>query len=131
MNTLFNNNAGRKRGKYDRKIHKAMRILVDIYQTNKKLFVTVQPKPVCKLEFSDNLWMTFIDKPQLCMVVLEIITFRVYTILVHKWKHVIVPNDILSFNEELELNSTSIIELLSIHESSHEESIVIFIKIKT
>ena len=35
--------------KYDRNIHKAMIIPVDIYQTNKKLFITVQPKNACKL----------------------------------------------------------------------------------
>ena len=44
MNTFFNNSYGRKRRKYDINIHKAMIITVDIYQTNRKLFVKVQPK---------------------------------------------------------------------------------------
>ena len=36
-------------------------------------------------------------------------------------------DDIITFNEELEFLSTSIIELVIIDESSHEEEIVIFI----
>ena len=44
MNTLFNNNYGRKRSKYDRNIHKAMVNPDNIYQTNKTLFVTFQQK---------------------------------------------------------------------------------------
>ena len=54
--------------------------------------------------------------------------FKIYNILVKKWKHRICPNDIISFNEELELNSTSIIELVNINDYSHEEAIVIYIK---
>ena len=57
----------------------------------------------------------------------SIITFHIYIILVTKWKHIIVPNDIFTFNEELEILSMSVIELVYIDESSHEESIVIFI----
>ena len=41
---LFKNKNGIKRGKCDRNIHKAMRINFNIYQTNKKLFVTVNQK---------------------------------------------------------------------------------------
>ena len=55
MNTLFQNNHGRKRSKHYKNIHKAMIIPVDIYQTNKKLFVTVLPKNACKLEYADYL----------------------------------------------------------------------------
>ena len=44
MNTLFENNDGRKRRRRDKKIHKAMQITVNFYQTNKTFFVTVQPK---------------------------------------------------------------------------------------
>ena len=44
INTLFDTNYERKRRICDRIIHKAMRITVDIHQTNKKLSVTVQPK---------------------------------------------------------------------------------------
>ena len=44
MNTLFNNNDGRKRRKYDINIHKAMIIPDNIYQTNEKSFVKVQQK---------------------------------------------------------------------------------------
>ena len=35
-------------------IHKAMQIPVDIYQTNKKLIVAVQPKNACKLKFAGH-----------------------------------------------------------------------------
>ena len=47
----------------DKSIHKAMRILVEIYHTNKTFFVKVQPKNVCKLGFADNLWQPFLDQP--------------------------------------------------------------------
>ena len=45
-------------------IHKATIIQYGIFQTNFKLFVTVHPKNACKLEFSDHLWLRFIDQPQ-------------------------------------------------------------------
>ena len=51
-----------------------MRIPVNIYQTNKKLFVVVQPKNACKLGFSDHLWLPFLDQPQSKIVVFAIIT---------------------------------------------------------
>ena len=54
MNTLFNNNDERNKIRCDRNIHKDILNPVDIYQTNKRLFVTVQPKHTCKLEFSDH-----------------------------------------------------------------------------
>ena len=44
MNTLFKNNYGIKIRKYDMNIHKAMRITDGIFQTNKKLLVTIRPK---------------------------------------------------------------------------------------
>ena len=47
--------------------------------------------------------------------------------MVSKLNHGIVPDDIITFNEELEFLSTSIIELVNIDESSHEQVIVIFI----
>ena len=56
-----------------------------------------------------------------------IINFQIYNILVLKWKHEIVPIDIFTFNEELEFLSTSIIELINIDESSHENKIVILL----
>ena len=64
MNTLFKTNDERTRSRCDRNIHKVVRITVDVHQTNIKLFVTVQPKNACKLEFSDHLWIPFIDQPQ-------------------------------------------------------------------
>ena len=73
------------------------------------------------MDFSDHLWLPFIDQTQSEIVVFAIITFQIYQILVQKWKHGIGPNDVLSLNEQLELNSSSIIELVNIHESSHKE----------
>ena len=75
-----------------------MRILVDISQTNKKLFVTFQPKNTCKLELTDHLWITYRDEPQSDIVVFTIINFQIYNILVQNWKHGIVPKAILPFN---------------------------------
>ena len=42
-----------------------------------------------------------------------------------KWKNGIYPNDINTFNEELESPSTSMIELTKNVEASHKEKIVI------
>ena len=92
------------------------------------MFVTVQPP--CKLEFADHLWLPFLDQPQSDILVSVIITFQIHNILEKNWKHVIGPNDIIPFNEELDLNSTSIIDLVNIHESFHEEVIIILIKNK-
>ena len=55
MNTLFKTNDEIKRRRCDKIIHKAMRITVDIHQTNKKFSITVQSNNACKLEFSDHL----------------------------------------------------------------------------
>ena len=46
--------------------------------------------------------------------------------MVTKQKDVIVPNDIITFNEQLEFLSSLILELVNIYESSHEEAIKIF-----
>ena len=104
-----------------------MEIPVNIYQRTKKLFVKIQPKNACKLEFADNLSITFLDQPQYVSVVFAIINFHIYNILITKWKHEIGPNDIIKFNEELEFLSTSTIELVNINESSPEEAAIIFI----
>ena len=100
-NTLFKANDERKRRRYDKITHKAMRIPVDINQTNKKFSITVQPKNACKLEFVDHLWLPFIYQPQSDIIVFAIINFQIYNILVTKWKHGIVPDDIITLNEEL------------------------------
>ena len=52
-------------------MQKDVRIPVDIYQTNKKFFVTVQPINACKLGFSDHLWMPFIYHPYSDTVVFQ------------------------------------------------------------
>ena len=59
-----------------------MRITFDIHQTNKKFYVTVQPKNAYKLEFVDHLCLPFLDQPQSNIVVFELITFQTYNILV-------------------------------------------------
>ena len=50
-------------------IHKAMRILDSIFQTNNKLFVMVRPKNACKLEIFGHLWLPFLDQQQSDIVV--------------------------------------------------------------
>ena len=40
-----------------------MRIPIDIRE-KKYICVTVQPKNECKLEFSDQFWLPFLDQPQ-------------------------------------------------------------------
>ena len=63
MNTMFKKNNGRKIRKLNMNKHKAMRIHNRICQNIKKLFVTVNPRNVCKMEFSDHLWLPFLDQP--------------------------------------------------------------------
>ena len=101
-------------------IHKAMIIPDGLFQTNKKLFVVIHPRNVCKVEFAGHLWLPFLDKPQSHVVVFTIITFQIDNILVTKWKHGIGTNDIIIFNGELNPLSTSIIELVNIDQSSYE-----------
>ena len=79
-NTLVKNNDGRKRSKYYRNTHKAMIFPVSVYQLNKKLYVIVQHKKECKLEFVDHLWLPFLDQPHLDIVVFEIIDLQIYDI---------------------------------------------------
>ena len=98
---MFKTVKERKRRRCDIIIHNAIRILVDIHETNKKFSVTVQPKNACKLEFVDHLWLPFIYQPQSDIIVFAIINFQIYNILVTKWKHGIVPDDIITLNEEL------------------------------
>ena len=62
--------------------HKSMIIPDVIVQTNQKLFATINPKNACKLEFSDHLWLPFLDQPQSDVKVFAIITFHIYNILV-------------------------------------------------
>ena len=60
---LFNTKDEGKRKICDLKIHKAIRIPVDIHERNRTFTVTVQPKSACKLEFVDHLWIPFIYQP--------------------------------------------------------------------
>ena len=78
-----------------------MQIPVDIHENNKKFTVTFQPKNACKLEFVDHLWVPFLDQSQSDIVVFAVITFQIYHILLSKWKHGIVPIDIIKFNNKL------------------------------
>ena len=109
MKMLFKAKDVGKRRVCDRKIHKAVIFCIESYERNKKFTVTVQPKKAYKLEFVDHLWLSFLDQPQSDIVVFTIITFQIYNILVLKWKHLIYPIDIITFNEELEFLSTPII----------------------
>ena len=77
--------------------------------------------------FTYHLWLPFLDQPQSDIVVFAIRTFHIYNILVKKCKHVIGPNDIITFSQELEFISESIIELVNNDEYSHEEAVLIFI----
>ena len=82
MNMLFKNKEKRKIRRFYINIHKAMQIHVTMYPTNKKLFVTVQPKNTFQLELADHLWLPFLDQPQSNIVVFSIIIFQVYNIMV-------------------------------------------------
>ena len=75
-----------------------MKTTVEIYQRTKKLFVTVQPKNSCKLEFADKLWIPFHDQPQSDIVVFAITNVNTYYILLKRWKRGKGPNEISTFN---------------------------------
>ena len=68
---MFKANNERKRRMRDKNIHEAMGIHVDIHQTKKKFYFTVQPKNAFKLEFADHLWLPFIDQPQYDIVLFQ------------------------------------------------------------
>ena len=104
-----------------------MQIPVDIYQMTEKFFAAVQPKNARKLEFADHSWLPSFDQPHSGIVVFAMINFHTYNIIVTRWKHGIGPNYIITINEELEFISTSMIELVNIDKSLHEEDILIFI----
>ena len=46
-----------------------MRIIVNIYQTNKKVVCYCSTKNACKSEFEYHLWLPFIDQTQSDIVV--------------------------------------------------------------
>ena len=79
------------------------------------------------MEFAHHLWPPYLDQIQSEIVVFSILSFQIYNIIVTEWKYGISTNDIITFNGELEFLSTSIIELVNIDESLHENSIVISI----
>ena len=66
------------------------------------------------MELSDHLWLPFLDQPKSDVLVFDIINIYINIIVVTKWKYAILTNDLIQFNEELEVLSTSIIELVNI-----------------
>ena len=83
------------------------------------------------MKFADHLWLPFLDQPQLESVVFAMINFQIYHILVSKWRSEIGTIDIITFNEDSEFISSSIIEIISIDESLHENEILIFLTKRT
>ena len=71
------------------------------------------------MEFSDYLWIPFLDQPQSDNIYFPIIIFQIYNIVVKEWKYGVDPNDINKSSKELEFLPTSFIELVIIDESSH------------
>ena len=104
-----------------------MQVPVNFYKITNVFFVTFQLTNACRLVCIDHLWLTFLEPNQYDIVLFEIITLHIYNIIVTKGQHGIGHNYIIALNESLEFISTSIIELVNIGESSHEEAIVIFI----
>ena len=101
IHMLFVNKNRIERRICDKYIHKDMWLPINIYQRNKKLFVTVKSKKAYKLEFSDHLCLPFLVQHQLDILVFAIITFHIHNIIVPNWKHGICHNYIITFNEEL------------------------------
>ena len=80
-----------------------MRISDHISQTNEKVYVAVNPKNACKFEFSNHSWVPFIDQIHSDVIFFAIISFQIHINLVTEWKHRICPNDIITFNQKLEM----------------------------
>ena len=95
--------------------HKAMRIPDRIYQNNKNLFVAINPRNACKMEFSGHLWLPFPDQLQSDVVVFAIIYFGVYKNLLTAWKHGTSSTDLITLNETFDNLSTAIVELTHIY----------------
>ena len=51
---------------------------------------------VCKIEFSNHLWLQFLDQTQSYVVVFTVIYSDIYKILVTEWKYGISTNDIIT-----------------------------------
>ena len=79
---MFKNNNATKKGKLNMNIDKTMRISDGSPHNNKKLYVTVNTKPSCKLEFLDHLWLPFIGQPQSDVIVFAMISLYIYKIIV-------------------------------------------------
>ena len=92
--------------KLNKNKHKAVIIPDRIFQTNKKLFVMVNRRYACKLEFDNHLLLTFLYQPQSDVVVFAIIYFRIHKNLVKEQKNGISTNDIIKSNEKMENVST-------------------------
>ena len=60
---MFKMNNAKKTGKFDINRHNAMRIPDGIFQTHKKLFLSVNPNKICKLESAGHLWLQYNDRP--------------------------------------------------------------------
>ena len=55
--------------------------LLTHFKNNKKLLVTVDPQNVLKMKFADNLWLPFLDQPQLDVVLFAIFSLTFTKIL--------------------------------------------------
>ena len=69
LNMLFKTKDVIKISRCDRKIHKSIRIPVEVHEINKRFTVTVQPRNACKLEFIYHLWLPVLDQPKSDIVV--------------------------------------------------------------
>ena len=76
IKTMFMKTNEIKISKINMNEHKAIIISYRVYQTNKKLFVAVNPNVIFRLESADNLCLPFIDRPQSDVVAFTIIFVR-------------------------------------------------------
>ena len=72
MKTMLRKQIGRKISKLNMNKCKAVSIPERIFQNNNKLFVTINPRNACKLEFSDHLWLPILEQPNPDIVIFAI-----------------------------------------------------------
>ena len=70
---------------------------------------------------------TFLYQTQSYVVLFVIISFVVYKYMVTKQKRGISIHNRVTFNSSLEKLSISIVDIINIYKSSHEDGVVIFI----
>ena len=84
---------------------------------NRKILLTANPQNAYKGAFPNHMWLKIITLPQSDEVVFAMVSFDVYKYIVRTCKNKIIINDILKFNEKVEILLSTIVNLSNIDDS--------------